>query len=303
MMVRYWWNWHIKCNRIFYRDNNLQIPILKSWTPHQSLNQNTMTIDKDKLLKQCEYVAETVRDLWHNVFYVWLYGSQNYNLETETSDMDFKALIIPELEDLVENSKPVSYMIDFPWWQVEIKDIRNYIDSAVKVNINFLEILKTEFFWADDYYKAEEMRKFFVPLLEKQWCQYLRATMGMMIQKYEALRHPYPSKKEIIEKFWYDPKQLCHLTRLSWEIENYYSWRIPTFSYKWDDRKVLIDLKKWVMKNEFVDEYVRRIMDSSRTQIDSYIWSHNDDFSTKQEMISCSRNLITNYIIKWLEKR
>lgn len=258
-------------------------------------------MDKKFLINQCELVAEYVKSLGYNVFYVWLYGSQNYNLDTPSSDMDFKVLVIPELDDLVRNSKPLSTMIEEPYWQIEIKDIRNYIDSAVKVNINFLEILQTEFYYADASWLADEMRSFFVPLLQKQWCQYLRATHGMLMQKFTALRHPYPSKLEVIAKFWYDPKQLCHITRLSWEIESFYQGKIPTFKYEWDDRSTLIALKQWIMKDSFVNEYVHRLMEQAKTQMDSYIWSHTDDFSTKKEMVAWSQNLIINYIKKWLK--
>ena len=36
------------------------------------------------------------------IFGVFLYGSQNYGLDTENSDVDTKAIIIPTIEDLCQ---------------------------------------------------------------------------------------------------------------------------------------------------------------------------------------------------------
>lgn len=41
----------------------------------------------------------------YDVFGVFLYGSQNYGLETEKSDLDLKVIIMPKLKDVVYNSK------------------------------------------------------------------------------------------------------------------------------------------------------------------------------------------------------
>lgn len=39
-----------------------------------------------KLLQEAK---EAVEKLWYEVYYIWLYGSQNYNLDTEKSDYDY----------------------------------------------------------------------------------------------------------------------------------------------------------------------------------------------------------------------
>ena len=36
------------------------------------------------------------------IFGIFLYGSQNYGLDTENSDVDTKAIIIPTIEDLCQ---------------------------------------------------------------------------------------------------------------------------------------------------------------------------------------------------------
>lgn len=76
---------------------------------------------------------------------VFLYGSQNYGISTENSDVDTKAILIPSIEDLCLK-KPVSREIKFDNEEhCEIKDIREMIKMFKKQNINFIEILYTDY--------------------------------------------------------------------------------------------------------------------------------------------------------------
>ena len=70
-------------------------------------------------------------------------GSQNYNLDIYTdeykSDIDTKAIVIPSLEDVVMNKKPISTThILSNNEHLDIKDIRLYFDAFKKQNINFV---------------------------------------------------------------------------------------------------------------------------------------------------------------------
>ena len=76
---------------------------------------------------------------------VFLYGSQNYGINTENSDIDTKAIIIPTINDLCLK-KPISREIRFDNEEhCEIKDIREMIKMFKKQNINFIEILYTDY--------------------------------------------------------------------------------------------------------------------------------------------------------------
>ena len=76
---------------------------------------------------------------------VFLYGSQNYNTDLPTSDVDTKAIYIPTLQELAFD-KPVSVELELPNGEhCEVKDIREMIKNFKKQNINFVEILFTDF--------------------------------------------------------------------------------------------------------------------------------------------------------------
>lgn len=233
----------------------------------------------------------------YNVFYVALYGSQNYGIDTENSDLDFKAIIIPTLEDLVNQTKPTSKVYTYEWWQVEIKDIRNYIESAVKVNVNFIELLSTPYYYSE-YEEAKEFRSFFNPLLDEQGIIYLRACYWMIMQKAHALRHPFPSKLEVLEKFGYDPKQMCHIIRLTWLMNRYTFWDY-SFLHLWQEKDELIEVKEWIINNENIDEAVKPYLDKAQEIIDWY--TKEPSFETKYKLIRFSRDLIIKTITEWLK--
>lgn len=97
---------------------------------------------------------------------VFLYGSQNYGINTTKSDVDTKAIIVPNMKDLVLD-KPVSRELQFSNGEhCEMKDIREIVKMFSKQNINFVEILFTEYSWVNPKYN-HIWKKYFVNNAEK----------------------------------------------------------------------------------------------------------------------------------------
>ena len=155
---------------------------------------------------------------------IFLQGSQNYGLDYEGSDIDTKLILTPTIEDIIFNRRAVSTThIMENEEHLDAKDIRLYIQTFRKQNLNFLEILFTEF-------------KILNPQYEKMWqrlvehreeiaryneFQAIKSMKGIAMEKYHAMRHPYPSKLDIIEAYGYDGKQVHHLIRVADYIERY----------------------------------------------------------------------------------
>lgn len=67
---------------------------------------------KMEVQEQVERHYKKLVELGYNVVGVFLYGSQNYELDYEKSDVDTKAIVLPTLEDIVLNRQPVSTTVD-----------------------------------------------------------------------------------------------------------------------------------------------------------------------------------------------
>ena len=155
---------------------------------------------------------------------VFLQGSQNYGLDYEGSDIDTKCIVLPTLEDLIFNRKPVSTTHVLPNEEhLDLKDVRLYFQTFRKQNLNFMEILFTkykivnptyEYFW-DKLVANNEMIARYNPVGA------VKTMKGIAMEKYHAMEHRYPSKVELIDKYGYDPKQLSHLIRVREYLSRY----------------------------------------------------------------------------------
>ena len=85
---------------------------------------------------------------------VFAYGSMNYGTYIRgISDVDTKAVLIPSFGDLILR-EPVSKEIHLDNNEhCEVKDIRELVKMFKKQNINFLEILYTDYCWVNPFYK------------------------------------------------------------------------------------------------------------------------------------------------------
>ena len=138
---------------------------------------------------------------------IFLQGSQNYGLDYEGSDIDTKLIVLPSFEDIAFNKKPVSTThVRANEEHIDFKDLRLYMQTFRKQNLNFLEILFTEFKILNPQY--EDMWNMLVENRERiaryNEFQAIKSMKGIAMEKYHAMKHPYPSKLDIIEAHGYD---------------------------------------------------------------------------------------------------
>lgn len=167
--------------------------------------------------------VEYLKNKGYKVIYMALYGAQNYNLQREKSDYDYKAVVVPSLKDIVFNIKPVSLVEDLPFdGQVDIKDIRLMVDQWKKGASNFLELLYSDWYWVSpDYSPMFWFRMNRDKIAHANEESAIKAMVGMIKEKYNALKHPYPVQIDEINKFGYASKQLSHEMRLLAMISQY----------------------------------------------------------------------------------
>ena len=148
---------------------------------------------------------------------VFLQGSQNYELDYAGSDVDTKLIVVPSFKDICLNRKPVSTThVRENEEHTDWKDIRLYMETFRKQNLNFLEILFTDFYIINPMYKEEwdrlvAAREF---IARMNVYRAVKSMKGIAMEKYHAMEHRYPAKVDIIERYGYDGKQVSHLIRV-----------------------------------------------------------------------------------------
>lgn len=150
--------------------------------------------------------------------YTALYGSQNYGLDTPNSDVDSKAMVIPPMRDIILGKPQLSSEIVIPDTGsiCTVADVRAMARCLYKGNINFVEILFTPHYLVHPEYAAaiKMLRDMRETIATRNIPNLFQMVQGMARQKFTAFAHPFESKKDILAKYGYDPKQLSHIVRL-----------------------------------------------------------------------------------------
>jgi hypothetical protein len=155
---------------------------------------------------------------------IFLQGSQNYGLDYEGSDVDTKLIVVPSFEDIALNRAPVSTThVRANDEHIDFKDVRLYMETFRKQNLNFLEILFTPFkiinpMYAEEWSRLERYREEIARMNE---FRAVKSMKGIALEKFHAMEHRYPSKADIIDKYGYDGKQVSHLIRVDDYLERY----------------------------------------------------------------------------------
>ena len=141
-----------------------------------------------------EDLVEKAKEIYRefpNAVYVGLYGSQNYNLDDDESDMDFRVVILPTIDDLIFG-KRTSKTVTKGYGQLDVKDIMTYSEVISKGNFSFIEPFQSEYYWGSEL---------------------LRDVFGSINVNYRALWGASWQKVERFKKDG-DPKNIVHTLRL-----------------------------------------------------------------------------------------
>lgn len=214
-------------------------------------------MDKTDIFKTLSHYKYLLEEKGYTVLYIGLYGSQNYNLDDEQSDIDCKVIILPTLHDIIFR-KTTSKVIECENGSIDVKDLITFYNVIKKGNFSYIEAIDTEYSIGDKYLKD----------LFKQIRPNLKSFLGAMYEKRKALTHEYPSKHEEFEKWGFDPKQYHHIIRLSHILQHINN----SFSYMvYDDYlgKDMIEIKRNTIgyTKQFVEKDSDEIIERSKKMI------------------------------------
>ena len=214
---------------------------------------------KEDVMKRVqEHYDAAVKLYGERVLGVFLQGSWNYDfaLCDEQSDVDTKCVVLPTFKDFCLGKKPVSttHVLE-NGEHLDAKDLRLYMDCFKKQNVNFVEVLFTEYKVVNPKYEAQWAR---LVDAREQVGRYdvkraLNCITGMCYEKDKALCHPYPTLVEKLEKYGYDGKQLSHCMRMYYFMGMYLAGASYELCLKVGHNEELADYLRRVKRNECGD--------------------------------------------------
>lgn len=177
-----------------------------------------------EVLSHWNQVSKKLAATGYKPWVTMLYGSQNYGLESEDSDVDTKTMALPTLSVLAKSGKPLTTEYVMEDGSLDnCKDLREMFQNYLKGNINFVETLYTPYFCVDEYLKTEynALRLMRDRIANARPVKLVHMAGGMAEQKYVAFDKQFEGKKDVLAKYGYDPKQLHHQQRLFYFIKHY----------------------------------------------------------------------------------
>lgn len=243
---------------------------------------------KEQINKVIQNHYDTLVERGYEVVGVFLYGSQNYGMQYEYSDIDTKAIILPSFNDIVINKSLISTTSEMKKDLCDIKDIRLMFDNFLKQNINFLEIIFTEYKVINPKYKDlfDEVIQNREKIAKYNNYKFLNSVAGMAMQKYKALEHPYPSLIDEIEKYGFCAKQMHHCVRLCEFMERYIDGEAFETTLVPKNKEYIISLKR--VGNNTLEE-ARTLCKDSLSKIDTmkkeYMETHEQSVDEDVEKI------------------
>lgn len=227
-------------------------------------------MNNQNIFKKLSEYKKILEQKGYIVIYVGLYGSQNYNVDDEYSDVDAKAIILPTLHDIIFR-KVTSTTIECENGAIDVKDLITFYDVIKKGNFSYVEAIDTEYSIGDKYIKE----------LFKQIRPNLKSVLGAMYEKRKALTHEYPSKTEEFKKWGFDPKQFHHIIRL-YNLLDYnlrYNINLSYLEYGETDAKEMIAIKRNSdnLSKEYVEQESDNFINRARELIDyNYVYEYKN---------------------------
>lgn len=229
---------------------------------------NTYTLNASLKLKEDEkmYIGMMTHLLEANklgflnkeIVFLGCQGSQNYNLATEQSDLDTKLLTLPPFSQIALNKQPVSTThVLSNNEHMDLKDLRLFIPTLRKQNVNFVEMLFTNYYFINELYE-EEWNK----LIEarEEIARYspndtIKAMRGIAYNKYKVFNNKV--SEGMREDLGYDPKQVYQLGRVIEFLERYMEEKETYVELlKSKQRDKLLSLKRGDLTFKEAEEYV-----------------------------------------------
>lgn len=218
-----------------------------------------------------------------------LYGSQNYGLATETSDVDTKSIIIPKLDDWLWSTEgDTNHVITMPdGSHAELKPVVGMFKQFMKGNINFLEMLYTpyidiacgwEWLYNDLIDNADNIARHNMYKQASVWFGYIDQMMNRTFRcSLNSTRNPETNKDEQGYDYTlhYNPKALMNALRLKETFIRWFEFHRPfdeaidmgdfydellavkggSMSYEYA-QQLISDMDKWVVKmREWVHQH------------------------------------------------
>ena len=193
-----------------------------------------------------------------------LVGSHNYNLNTETSDKDYKVYVLPTFKELYKNERYAKSIVGVDE-DLDIHDVRKLPELFFKANLNYLEVLYSKHIIVD----SDEIRQMFKlrsQIFNMNLPRLFNACGGTYLQKMKLLPKGTEGTQHLVDQYGYDTKQAQHAYRNLNFIVRYADTDFTdvehALRYDGEDLEFMLEIKNGSFTQENFERFVRFYHDS-----------------------------------------
>jgi predicted nucleotidyltransferase len=223
-----------------------------------------------------------------------LVGSHNYNLNTATSDKDYKYFVYPTFEDLY-HGKRFSTASQSDTLDYDVHDIRQLADLLWKANLNFIEVLFSVDMVYDPRLRSVFMNRDAYATMNLPY--FANATYGMHLMKMRDLHKGTAKTQILVDRFGYDTKQACHALRCLYMLDRLASGMSMGEALWFDDgcfeHNNLLDIKFGRWTEEHFQETVNVWNTTRKAEV--LLWFENQE---PREYLHTELDLFTRELIR-----
>lgn len=119
---------------------------------------NIININERIMAHKEKLISEGIDE--KHILGIFLYGSQNYQCDLEDSDIDTKAIYVPSKEEAIFDKIRIKEYKLPNGEHCELMDVRHFVNNLKKQNINFVEVLYTDYYWLNPVYDVIWINRF-----------------------------------------------------------------------------------------------------------------------------------------------
>ena len=227
-----------------------------------------------------------------------LVGSRNYNLQTDGSDHDFTAFVVPTAEDMYERSEYFKEMKG-DGWEINVYDLRRIPELLRRSNPAALE-----YAFSEDRVMCREMEDLLYGNRERiagMNLPYLfNSAVGASIHKMNTLEKGTVSTQHLVEKYGYDTKQGTHAMRLLYMLQWYAEDGVFETALRYggtatgrERREFLLSIRS----GRFTLEEMKETIRSKKEEIEERFKQRYLDAEADTEMMDVVRTEVKNFIL------
>lgn len=231
-------------------------------------------LNHDVIRKQISDDFQSAKKMGYNVFMALPFGSINYNLDTENSDIDTKIIVIPSFRDLLEkNILNKTYRENGEGSrEVSIVDIREFFAYLKSNSAYYWEFLNSRYQLINhSYYKQ------YIKLYNLQEDILRSNPLGGVISLHGQFYSYYKSfSSQVRNYYWYNPKTIIGMERIYKQLvyyDEYFSYGINFDKILWrvdEEREELLRHLNQDFSLQEAQKYVtklRKELDTFYTQL------------------------------------